>query len=132
MKNLGNTDPFTDDVIRGIDPKVRDSLSPYQLSAIIEAIRTPNSGIFPIDFRGVIPVFFARYYFVFIIGRDRTATMRRTESFRRQRYSLMGCVVFALLVALPFLLLLFTFLYLLKYLGGLDFIPDFHIYDIFR
>jgi hypothetical protein len=124
-------DPFTDDIIHRIDPKVRDSLSPSQLSAITEAIQTSDAGTFPVDCRGVIPLFFARYYFILLIGRDRTATMRKTERFRRQRYSLMGGVLFASLVALPFLLLVFTFLYLLKYAWGLDFIPDFHLYDIF-
>jgi hypothetical protein len=132
MKNETANDPFTDEVIHRIEPKVRDSLTPTQLSAIVQAIRTPSPGAFPVNFRGVLPFFFTRYYFVLLIGRDRTAARLKKETFRRQRYSLMGGVLFASLVALPFLLLLFLFLYLLKQTWGLDFIPDFHLYDVFR
>ncbi len=132
VKDQGRMDPYTDHIIQRIDPKVRDSLSPAQRDAISEAIRTTGTETFPVDFRGYIPFFFARYYFIFLIGRDCTAAMRKTETFRRQRYSLMGGLLFALLVAFPFLLLLFTFLYLAKYFLGFDFIPEFHLYDIFR
>jgi len=132
MKYEGEIDPLADDIFERIDPKIRDSLSPTQLSAISEAVRTSGSGTFLINFRGVIPFFFAKYYFVFLLGRDHTAVRRKTETFRRQRYSLMGGIMFAFLVGLPFFLLLLTFLYLLKYVAGVDFVPNFHIYDIFR
>jgi hypothetical protein len=131
MKTRIEVDPFTDNIIRRIDPKIRDTLSTTQVTAIIAAIRNPEK-IRPIDIRGIIPLYFARYFFVLLIGRDKRAVMEREEHMRRQKASWLGGILFALLVSLPFLLLLFVFLYLLKYFAGVDIVPDFHLWEIFE
>ena len=131
MKPRIEVDPFTDNIIRRIDPKIRDTLSTTQVTAIIAAIRNPEK-IRPIDIRGIIPLYFARYFFVLLIGRDKRAVMEREEHMRRQKASWLGGILFALLVSLPFLLLLFVFLYLLKYFAGVDIVPDFHLWEIFE
>jgi|APCry1669189204_1035204.scaffolds.fasta_scaffold112589_1 hypothetical protein len=131
MKPRIEVDPFTDNIIRRIDPKIRDTLSTTQVTAIIAAIRNPEK-IRPIDIRGIIPLYFARYFFVLLIGRDKRAVMEREEHMRRKKASWLGGILFALLVSLPFLLLLFVFLYLLKYFAGVDIVPDFHLWEIFE
>ncbi len=131
MKPRIEVDPFTDNIIRRIDPKIRDTLSTTQVTAIIAAIRNPEK-IRPIDLRGIIPLYFARYFFVLLIGRDKRAVMEREEHMRRKKASWLGGILFALLVSLPFLLLLFVFLYLLKYFAGVDIVPDFHLWEIFE
>ena len=131
MKPRIDVDPFTDNIIRRIDPKIRDSLTTTQVTAIIAAIRNPEK-IRPIDIRGIIPLYFARYFFVLLIGRDKRAVMEREEHMRRKKASWLGGILFALLVSLPFLLLLFVFLYLLKYFAGVDIVPDFHLWEIFE
>ena len=131
MKPRIEVDPFTDNIIRRIDPKIRDSLTTTQVTAIIAAIRNPEK-IRPVDIRGIIPLYFARYFFVLLIGRDKRAVMEREEHMRRKKASWLGGILFALLVSLPFLLLLFVFLYLLKYFAGVDIVPDFHLWEIFE
>ena len=131
MKPRIEVDPFTDNIIRRIDPKIRDTLTTTQVTAIIAAIRNPEK-IRPIDLRGIIPLYFARYFFVLLIGRDKRAVMEREEHIRRKKASWLGGILFALLVSLPFLLLLFVFLYLLKYFAGVDIVPDFHLWEIFE
>jgi hypothetical protein len=131
MKPRIEVDPFTDNIIRRIDPKIRDTLTTTQVTAIIAAIRNPEK-VRPIDIRGIIPLYFARYFFVLLIGRDKRAVMEREEHMRRKKASWLGGILFALLVSLPFLLLLFVFLYLLKYFAGVDIVPDFHLWEIFE
>jgi hypothetical protein len=124
-------DPFADNIIERIDPKVRASLTPNQLSAIVTAIRDPNTKKYPIDVRGVLPLFFARYFFVFLVGRDQRALRGRTEELRRHHASWIGVILFALFISVPFLLVLLLFLYLLKLIWGWDIFPAFHIWEIF-
>lgn len=125
-------DPFSDGIIQRIDPKVRDSLTPTQLTAIKEAIRSPSKPVRPIDIRGIIPLYFARYFFVLLIGRDRRASMIRTEGMRRHQASWLNGLLISLFIACPIAVILFLFLYLLKYLGGYDIISDQHLWDFFR
>lgn len=131
MKEKSWIDPFTDNIIERIDPKVRASLTPNQLSAIVTAISAPNTKKYPIDVRGVLPLFFARYFFVFMVGRDQRALRGRTEELRRNHASWLGVVLFALFISVPFFLVLLLFLYLLKLFWGLDIFPAFHLWEIF-
>lgn len=125
-------DPFSDGIIQRIDPKVRDSLTPAQLAAIKEAIKSPRKPIRPIDVRGIIPLYFARYFFVLLVGRDRRASVVRDEEFRRHRSSWVSGLFFSVFVACPLVVLILIFLYLLKYIGGWNIMPDEHFWDIFK
>ena len=125
-------DPFTQHVIDRIDPKVRASLSPYQFSNIEKAIREsrPLQG-HPVDIRGVIPLFFARYYYVFLMGRDRRLATRRKEQIRKSNY--LSKVALLILIGMgPFLLLTLFILYMLKSILGINLLHDTHLIDFLK
>ena len=124
-------DPFTYHVMEGIDPKVRASLTPAQLSAIKEAISaTRPFKKHPINIRGIIPVFFARYYFVILSGRDRRLHTRRIEEKRRWLTSLSGGLMLFILGMAPLILILILLLYLIKCAFGINIMPETHLKDL--
>jgi hypothetical protein len=126
-------DPFTHHLLENIDPKVRDSLTPHQLSAIVRAAQT-NQPMHrhPVDLRGVIPFFFARYYFVLVMGRDQRSAARRIEKHRWGWASLCIWTISLLLVSTPFIILVLVLLYFLKSALGIDLIPGRHVTDLFK
>jgi len=125
-------DPFTQHVIDKIDPKVLRSLSPSQFSSIEKAIREsrPLQG-HPVDVRGVIPLFFARFYYVFIMGRDRRLSTRREEQVRHRNY-LSKTALLVLFGMGPFLVFILLISYLLKSAFGVNFIEDSHLMDFLK
>ena len=131
MNNHAHTDPFTYHVLQRIDPKVRASLTPAQFSAIKEAI-TASQPLkkHPIDIRGIIPVFFARYYFVFLSGRDRRSSTKRIEERRRWLTSLSGGLTLFILGLTPLILILMLLLYLIKCTFGIDIVHEMHLKDL--
>ncbi|MBI2951429.1 hypothetical protein HYY27_05005 [bacterium] len=124
-------DAFTESVLRRIDPEVRNTLSPAQLEAVREAVSAhqPLKG-HPVDVRGIIPLFFARYYFVFLMGRDRRAPTRAIEADRRRKTALLGGGLFFVCAISPLILLALLFLYLLKSSLGIDLLPEAHLWDL--
>lgn len=129
---LPQIDAFTDDVIKRMDPQVRETLTPAQLDAVIDAVgggaRRPDA----IDIRGIVPLYFARYFFLLYVARDRRVATSRLDGSRRSRASRMGVITFTILVLSPFILLFLILLYLLKVAFGVDIFPDYHLYDMFR
>ena len=131
MKNHQPTDPFTHHVIERIDPKVRASLTPVQLSAIKEAIRANRpSQKHTVDIRGVIPFFLVRYYFVFLSGRDRRLCTKRIEDKRRWLTSLSGGLMLFFLGVTPLILIMMLLLYLVKCSLGINIMPEMHLKDL--
>ena len=131
MNNHEPMDPFTYHVMERIDPKVRASLTPAQLSAIKKAIagsRPLKKN--PIDIRGIVPVFFIRYYFVFISGRDKRLYTKRLEEKRRWLTSLSGGLTLFILGVAPFILVLMLLLYLMKCTFGINIMPEMHLKDL--
>ncbi|OGG46540.1 MAG: hypothetical protein A3F84_21630 [Candidatus Handelsmanbacteria bacterium RIFCSPLOWO2_12_FULL_64_10] len=124
-------DAFTDSVLRRIDPEVRDTLSPAQIEAVRDAVSAHQllKG-HPVDVRGILPLFFARYYFVFLMGRDRRAPTREIEADRRRKTALLGGGLFFVCAISPLILLALLFLYLLKSSLGIDLLPDAHLWDL--
>jgi len=132
MNNHQPMDPFTYHVMERIDPKVRASLTPAQLSAIKEAIRANRPlNKHPIDIRGIIPVFFVRYYFVFMSGRDRRLYTKRIEEKRRWLTSLSGGLTLFILGVAPLILIIVLLLYLIKCTFGINIMPETHLKDLF-
>lgn len=124
-------DPFTYHVMERIDPKVRASLTPAQLSAIKAAISASRSSKkHPIDIRGVIPFFFVRYYFIILSGRDRRLHTQRIEEKRRWLTSLSGGLTLFILGVAPLILILILLLYLIKCALGINIMPDIHLKDL--
>jgi hypothetical protein len=114
-----------------IDPKVRASLTPAQLSAIKEAVSgSRSSKKHSIDIRGVIPFFLVRYYFVILSGRDRRLHTKRIEEKRRWLTSLSGGLMLFILGAAPLILILLLLLYLIKCALGINIMPDMHLKDL--
>ena len=131
MNNHQPTDPFTYHVMERIDPKVRASLTPAQLSAIKEAISASRPlKNHPIDIRGIIPVFFVRYYFVFLSGRDRRSSTRRLEEKRQWLTSLSGALMLFFLGVAPLILILVLVLYLIKCTMGINIMTETHLKDL--
>ena len=62
-----------------IHPLFHVSFIPKQIKAIRAAIRTGLPKKHAIDFRGIIPFFFIRFYFVFLMGRDIRQTTDRSD-----------------------------------------------------
>ncbi len=131
MNNHQPMDPFTYHVMERIDPKVRASLTPAQLSAIKEAISASRPlKNHPIDIRGIIPVFFVRYYFVFLSGRDRRSSTRRLEKKRQWLTSLSGGLMLFFLGLAPLILILVLVLYLIKCTMGINIMTETHLKDL--
>ena len=128
MNNEKKTDAFTFHILKNIDKKTLDTFSPAQLSAVKEAIRaTQRSKKHPFDIRGVINLFFAKYYFVLFMGRDRRISTKEAEFDRRHDIALLGNIAFLFFMIVPFILLILIFLYVLKVFAGIDLIPDVHM-----
>ncbi len=128
MNNDKKTDAFTYHVMKSINPETLNSLSPSQISAIKDAIKAnqpPKKHL--IDFRGVISLFFRKYFFVFLIDRDRRVSTQEAEIERRNNVALLGNISFIIFVISPFILLALVFLYLLKILAGIDLFPGEHM-----
>ncbi len=132
MEDPSLTDPYVADVMRRMDPKVRETLTPMQVSAVAKAISPEAAKKNAVHLRGVIPLYFVRYYFVFVAARDKTAVAQRLEEQRRARTGRRKAILFFLLVSSPVLLTLFVLAYLLKSALGWDFFGDYHLYDVFR
>lgn len=127
MNKDRDIDAFTFHIINNIDANMLNTLSPAQLSAIKDAITASKPKKKPfIDFRGIINLFFARYYFVFLMGRDRRMSTQEIEYERRQNVALIGNIIFFIFVSSPFILLTLIILYFLKMGMGIDLIPEHH------
>ncbi len=62
---------YTLALMRKIDHMLKEPLSPMQRKEIEEAIHVFSSRKHPISLRGVLPLHFARLYFVLLMGKDR-------------------------------------------------------------
>lgn len=84
MHDTPETDAFTQSVMNRIHPKVYATLNAEQIQAIRDAVyhcRPTKKHL--INIRGFIPLIFARYYFVFLLGRDRRKEKTSVEYERR-------------------------------------------------
>lgn len=128
MKRLADYDAFTGAFIRQLDPKVREGLSPEQWEAILDALRGSSpQRRHAIDLRGVISLYFARYYFVILAGRDRRIYTQIVECERRQQAVFAAKLVFLAIILSPVILVILVFFYLLKSSLGIDLFPGRHM-----
>lgn len=129
------SDPFFDAIVRAIPREERDSFSDRQISAISDALtRTRLVSHHIVDARVSIPLYFTRFYAVFLLGKDRRTAARAKVIERRRRGSLLAGLLLVGIVGIGvivFLLaLLFMVLYLLKTALGIDIFPDTHLWDM--
>ncbi len=123
-------DAFTHHTIDCIEPAVRETLTPKQLFAIEEAVITSRTHTErPLNIRGVIPFFFARFYFVFVLGRDRREETRQVEFERRRKANILTTLLFLFYIAVPIIIVVLVGLYILKTALGIDLYAGGHIWD---
>jgi len=128
---------YADFTISRIDPAVRAAMPQEHLTAVREALIAQNeSSRHSLDIRFTVPLFFARYYFVILGGRDRR---QKTRSREKQRISfanlVIGTILFAsisLLVLTLLWLAIFLAAYLFKVDSGIDLLANFHLMDLFQ
>ncbi|MBW1779228.1 MAG: hypothetical protein JRL30_00625 [Deltaproteobacteria bacterium] len=126
-------DAYTHAVIERISPAIRASFTPAQISAIEQALMGGRiMKRHPVELRLSIPLFFARYYFIFMAGRDRRIGTQRAEARRKSKISLSGVILLLILGSSPLILLIILVLYLLKSALGIDLFHDLHLKELFR
>jgi hypothetical protein len=125
-------DAYTQHTLSNIKPEVFKTLNLVQLEAIRQAI-SANAPFrqHPIDIRIALPLFFVKFYLVFLVGQDRRSDTRARESLRRT--AVRGMIFILILYGLVALSipLIFLMLYALKSLMGIDIFPDQHLRDFF-
>lgn len=132
IKIDNHTDPFTHHVYESIDPRVRETFTPSQVHAIETAIRANKPyQKHPVDLRGVIPLFFIRFYFVLLMGRDRRLPTRNKEDKRRKKASLTSAMLSVYTLACMLLPIGLGLLYLIKSALGIDLFEGVHLSDVF-
>jgi hypothetical protein len=125
-------DNFSQYVLKKIDPQVFKTLNLLQLEAISQAIAgTDKSKRHAFDFRGAIPLFFRRYYFVMLAGRDRRSATRTIEAGRRKSSSVVALLLMSYCVICGAVFFCLLALYLLKSFLGIDLFADKHLWDWF-
>ena len=130
MNKTENVDAYTDSVLRRIDAQVLESLTPDQFKAIKEGISDSRPySRHPVDLRGLVPFFFARYYFVVLMGRDRRTSTIKEEIKRKQKGALAGGAVFLLFALSPLILAVLVVLYVFKSAGGIDIVEGEHAWE---
>ncbi len=132
MINDKSIDAYTHHILNNINTEVLNSLSSNQLIAIKEAIRASQpKKKHSVDIRGVINLFFIRYYFIFLMGQDQRISTREIETERRENMALIWNFVFIIFVLSPFILLALIALYFFKMGLGIDLFPGKHMGAIF-
>jgi len=133
MKKDLASDPFTHHVMSKIDKNILDSLTTEQLSEIKAAISASKPlKKHPVDFRGIISLFFVRFYFVLLMGRDRRYTVKSIEKERRRSADIFASFLFFITILSPIIVGLFLLAYFIKSFLGIDIFPDSHLWDILR
>ena len=135
--NNNSSEIYADFTISRIDADVRESLTPTQLLAIRDAL-VANQPFkkHAIDVRGTIPLFFARFYFVVLAGRDK----RRKTVDKEKRRTFEGNVSFGYLLSLLFLSFIAAMVwaaillvvYWVKIELGIDLFSSIHLGDLFK
>ena len=121
---------FLKSFLSRITPEIMASFSETQIQAIHNAVRLAMPfKKHPVDVRGLIPVFFMRFYFVLLMGRDRRTQTRELEASRGRKASLLVNIIFILIAASPLILILIIVLYILKSVMGFDLNPNIHFPD---
>jgi hypothetical protein len=111
------------------------SLTPEQYRALKQAFHTAPKRHW-IDLRGIIPLYFTQFYFVFVFGPDRRretlgVLYERRQAVRETTAKLVGGVALTLFLTL-LALSGFALWYLLKCLVGVDLVPGFSLSEYLR
>ena len=125
-------DPFSDSVLKNIDSDIKNTFTKEQIDAFISALKSNQQGKkHGVDIRGLISLFFVRYYFVLLMGRDTRCFTSCLENDRRQRSQYVTGIYVGILATAIIMLIVFTILYTLKSIIGIDIFPTYHLTDFF-
>ena len=130
--NIGNaSSAFTFHVLSKIEPAIISSLTKKQYDAISGAItaNAPKSR-HAVDVRGVLSLFFVRFYFVILAGRDRRPAIQSLEEGRRREGDLCVSTTLMFFLLMPVFLLVLLVYYFIKAELGIDYLSDFHLFDV--
>ena len=127
-------DVYTENVLAALPPDLRRTLNRKQLGSLRQALSRVNAqSRHVIDMRFSIPLFFARYYFILVLGRDKRNSIQRLLMERRVEGSRVATVGIIVLIAVFLLLGLVTasalILYIIKSHLGIDIFPNKHLLD---
>jgi len=104
---------YTAALMRKIDTMLGEPLSPQQRKDIVEAIAVFQTRKHPIDLRGVLPLHFARLYFVLLMGKDRRSEAAAKEHELRQHHHIVARALSILVMLWPLYLFLGFIYYVL-------------------
>lgn len=85
-----------------------------------------------VNWRGTFSLYFSKFYFVVLVGRDLREVSREVTGQRREKAYFASNFLFFLLVGLPYALLLLIVLYFLKQMMGIDIFPGIHMPNVIR
>jgi hypothetical protein len=124
-------DPFVGAVLRQLGEETLATFTEEQRRRLERALFAcrPLQG-HPIDIRGVIPLFFMRFYYVLLVGRDRRRGTSRAEHDRRRAAGVVTDAIFVLCLLWQGLVVVGLGLYLLKSAVGIDLIKDRHAWEL--
>ena len=115
-------DPALQSLMERLPQPVRDSFTEEQLAALKLALAARSWGRHAIDWRGTLRLWRYRYYFVFLVGRNRR-TLTRGELQVGLRLQAIAVLLFLTLCTLLGLLAL----YIAKSAAGIDLFPVFSL-----
>lgn len=117
-----------DDRLRAADAETFDSFSPAQIR-LIRSVFGDDGGSSPhsVDLRTDIPLYFARFYLVFLLGRDRRSQTRRLENRRRRTAAFFGGLGLVAMTISPLVVLGLAAAYFAKSFLGIDLFADWHV-----
>ena len=115
-------DWFEDGLMQRLPSDMQGSFSDEQITALKVAFGARKWGKHPVDLRGTINIWTWRYYFVFLMGRN-----KRSLSRRERRISLMIKTLVTFLFLGFSTLMGLLIIYLIKSAAGIDLFPGFSL-----
>ncbi|GIV06437.1 MAG: hypothetical protein KatS3mg016_2012 [Fimbriimonadales bacterium] len=128
-------DVFLQNLWEALPADALRTLSPEQYQVLKRALQTQQKRHL-LDIRGVIPLFFTQFYFVFLFGPDRRretqeVLFERRQSVKEGTARLIGIGALALFLTLLFLSG-FAVWYCVKCIVGVDILPGFSLSEYLR
>jgi hypothetical protein len=117
-------DPFIDKFKSRVPRATADSFTPAQLDAIKLAFGARSWGSHAIDLRLSIPLLWARFYLVLLVGRERRPPDRRSGERPLHPITRIGNAIVVAMVVVLILIPLFLALYAAKSTLGIKLFPD--------
>lgn len=127
MPDMPPGEPYVENVLERIPPKVAKTLTREQWEGLREALgATLRSPKHALDLRFVLPLYITRFYCVLILGRDVRQRVRHVLHERRRSASVAAgaaalAAAFVVLAAVTVVVL-----YIVKSAAGFDFFSNWH------